>query len=237
VPQLTDSDILTRLRNIEDSTVERKSANDYRDCLKTAVAFSNSLPIDDPGCIFVGVSDDGTVQEGSNLEALQKNVSKELSKIYPPIYPQMKVMRDANAEEFLAIIVRGSENRPHFAGPSYVRDGTQTVAASESQFKRLIAERNNKAYEVVRWKGKTITFTQPMRECTVQGTTTWTRDKRVSATVIDSNQHYLTLESVARKSLRASYPLRTIELNYDNARERLELLLLEGNIPDWPAHL
>lgn len=92
MPQLTDADILMRLKNVEDSTVERKTMNDYRDCLKTAVAFSNSLPIDDPGLIFVGVRDDGTVQDGSNLEAMQKNVSKELSKIYPPIYPQMKVM-------------------------------------------------------------------------------------------------------------------------------------------------
>lgn len=57
--ELADHDILLRLKNIEDSTVERKTANDYRDCLKTAVAFSNSLPVDDPGIIFVGVGNDG----------------------------------------------------------------------------------------------------------------------------------------------------------------------------------
>lgn len=87
--ELSDEDIRRRLTDIEDSTVERKTASDYRDCLKTAVAFSNSLPVGDPGIIFVGVYDDGRVQDGQNLEDLQKNVSKELSKVYPPIYSRI----------------------------------------------------------------------------------------------------------------------------------------------------
>ena len=37
--ELTDADILARLKDTEDSTVERKTAADYRDCLKTAVGF------------------------------------------------------------------------------------------------------------------------------------------------------------------------------------------------------
>jgi hypothetical protein len=45
---LTDEDILLRLTSREDCTVERKAASDYRDCLKTAVAFSNSLPTGEP---------------------------------------------------------------------------------------------------------------------------------------------------------------------------------------------
>src|SRR6266704_104219 len=129
--ELTDHDILLRLKSTEDSTVERKTANDYRDCLKTTVAFSNSLPVDDPAIIFVGVRDDGTVEDNNNLESLQKKVSAEIGKVYPPIYPQMKAMKDGGGKEFLAVIVRGSENRPHFAGPSYIRDGTQTREASE----------------------------------------------------------------------------------------------------------
>ena len=104
--ELSDEDIRRRLTDIEDSTVERKTASDYRDCLKTAVAFSNSLPVGDPGIIFVGVYDDGRVQDGQNLEELQKNVSKELSKVYPPIYSQMKVLKDRNDKQFVAVIVR-----------------------------------------------------------------------------------------------------------------------------------
>jgi hypothetical protein len=56
--ELTDRDILSRLKNTEDSTVERKTVSNYRDCRPAAVAFSNSLPLDDPAIIFVGVKDD-----------------------------------------------------------------------------------------------------------------------------------------------------------------------------------
>jgi predicted HTH transcriptional regulator len=92
--ELSDRDILSRLTDTEDSTVECKTSADYRDCLKTAVGFSNSLPVGDPGIIFVGLGNDGTVQDHLNLESLQKDVSRELGKIYPPIYTQMKVMRN-----------------------------------------------------------------------------------------------------------------------------------------------
>jgi len=142
--ELSDQDVLSRLTNTEDSTVERKTANDYRDCLKTAVAFSNSLPVDDPGVIFVGVYNDGRVEDNNNLDSLQKKVSEEISKVYPAIYPQMKVMKNSSGKEFLAVIVRGSANRPHFAGPSYIRDGSQTLEASEEQFEQLIAERSSR---------------------------------------------------------------------------------------------
>src|SRR5580704_9920897 len=52
---LTDADILQRLTNVEDATVERKVASDLRDVVRTAVALSNSLPVGDPGIIFFGV--------------------------------------------------------------------------------------------------------------------------------------------------------------------------------------
>lgn len=236
--ELTEADILMRLTNVEDATVERKTARDYRDCRKTAVAFSNSLPIDDPGIIYVGVFDDGRIEENNlaSLESLLLKVSSEIARIYPPIYTQARVF-EKDGKKFLAVIVRGSSNRPHFAGPSYVRDGTKTVEASESQFDKLIAERNSTAYEILRWKGKAITLTQPVRELLVHGTTQWHPGGLTSATVIDCNQHFVTLENVAQASDRASYPLRIVELSYDNGRKRLELRLLEGSIPDWPAHL
>lgn len=105
--ELSNREIRSRLGNTEDSTVERKVASDYRDCLKTAVGFSNSLPVGDPGIIFVGVFDDGRVQDRNNLDSLEKDISKEISKVYPPIFPQMKVMAEGG-KEFIAIIVRGS---------------------------------------------------------------------------------------------------------------------------------
>lgn len=213
---LSDHDILLRLTNIEDSTVERKTANDYRDCLKTAVAFSNSLPLDDPGIIFVGVGNDGTIQDGLNLEMLQKNVSKELSKIYPSIYPQMKVMKGANGREFLAVILRGSGSRPHFAGPSYIRDGTQTKEASDQQFDRLIAERNSKVREILKWRGKGITIWMPGM-IKSRHPSTGTKSTQI---IVDCNQFYVTVLS---HETRQAFVLSEVDVGYDYINSCLEL--------------
>jgi len=220
--QLTDEDILLRLANTEDSTIERKSVNDYRDCLKTAVAFSNSLPIGDPGIIFVGVFDDGRVQESNNnLDSLQKKVSEEINKIYSPIYPQMKVMRK-EGKEFLAVIVRGSPERPHFAGQSYIRSGSKTVVASEAQFGRLVAERNSKAREILKWGSREVTYRFARGDNISVGKHLLTM--RTFCRVVDCNQFFVTLEFGFDEKVQRAYPLAFIEINHDCEHDHLELI-------------
>jgi len=218
--ELSDQDILSRLTNIEDSTVERKTASDYRDCLKTAVAFSNSLPVDDRGIIFVGVGNDGTVQGSLNLDSLQRKVGEEINKVYPPIYPQMKVMATEEGRQFLAVIVRGSAQRPHFAGPSYIRDGTQTKEASEPQFERLIAERDGKAREILKWRNKEIALSHLVQTYS-PGIARVVVGEREMRTVIDCNQFYATLEGPTHN--RESFPLSDLEIGFDDKGDRLEL--------------
>ena len=213
---LSDQDILLRLTNVEDSTVERKTANDYRDCLKTAVAFSNSLPLDDPGVIFVGVRDDGAVEDDLNLETLQKNVTKQLDKIYPAILAQKKALRDAHGKEFLAVIVRGSANRPHFAGPSYIRDGTQTRQASAEQFDRLVAERNSKVREIRKWLGKSITIWMPGQDKSRHSS----RGSRGTHSVVDCNEFYVTVRS---HEILQAFVLSEVDVGYDYINGCLEL--------------
>jgi hypothetical protein len=225
LPEITDAELLLRLPNVEDATVERKTAADYRDCLKTAVAFSNSLPIDDPGVIFVGVFDDGRIEDNKNVESLLRKVSAEIGRVYPSIYPQLRVL-EKEKKSFLAVIVRGSAERPHFAGQSYIRDGTQTFVASARQFELLIAQRNSKVYEIRKSKGQTISFVIPARETIYAATTRIEPEQRSSRTVADCTQFYVTLESVTRKGDLMSYPLRSIEINYDHTERRLELRLL-----------
>ena len=221
--ELSDQDILRRLTDTEDSTVERKTASDYRDCLRTAVAFSNSLPIGDPGIIYVGVRNDGTVQDNLNLDSLQKKVSEEIGKIYPPICPQMKGMRDKDGKEFLAVIVRGSQSRPHFGGKSYIRDGSQSKEASEQQFERLIAERDSKAREILKWLRKRITFRLPEGErVTLKGLVSF---GSVSARVVACNQFFVSLQfPEAKDATTRAYPLTFIEIGYDHGEKRLELI-------------
>ena len=226
---LTDDDILLRLKNTEDSTVERKTANDLRDCLKTAVAFSNSLPFNDPGIIFVGVRNDGTVEDNNNLESLQKKVSSEIAKVYPPIYPQMKAMKDASGKEFVAVIVRGSAERPHFSGPSYVRDGTQTKEASESQFAQLIAERSSKVREILKWKGQQITLLHPTSAHTPHATIP---HRAVSAHLLGCDQFCARLQIMqsGSNSKLAAIPLSQVEVSFDpKGAGRLCLVIVDTN--------
>jgi Schlafen, AlbA_2 len=221
--QLSDEDILRRLTDTEDGTVERKTAGDYRDCLKTAVAFSNSLPVDDPGIIFVGVGDDGTVQDKLNLDSLQRDVARGLGKIYPRVYAQMKVLRDSTGKEFLAVIVRGSENRPHFAGPSYVRDGSRTIEASEGQFEGLIAERSSKAYKIREWLGREITFRIPEGRGVTVGYSFYRGPG--PARVVDCSQFYVSIQfSSSQATVVKAYPLVFVEIGYDHEADRLELI-------------
>ena len=83
-----------------------------------------------------------------------------------------------DGKQFLAVIVPGSEQRPHFAGPSYVRVGSETKVASEPQFQNLIAQRQSKAYEILKWKGKPVALDDR----------TWPQPKPGSVILEDCNQ-------------------------------------------------
>ena len=216
---LKEEDILARLTAIEDGTVERKTISDWRDWSKAAVAFSNSLSDGQPGVLFVSVYDNGQIEEKtSNFEKLARNVSGELTNIYPPIYPTILVM-EKDGKKFMAVIIYGSADRPHFAGKSYIRDGTQTREASEENIQEFIAQRNSKAAEILKWKNKEITVNviQPERVRSVS--------ERIAESsegaILDCNQHWVTLQRSGGRVFTVS--LRQIELSYDTEKKRLIL--------------
>jgi predicted HTH transcriptional regulator len=217
--ELSDTDLLLRLQNFEDNFVERKTISDYKDWLKTAVAFANSTPIGYPAVLFVGVRDDGTVQVGNNanLEKLQRSVSEKINDAYPPIYHFHRVLQDENGNQFLAVIIPGSEQRPHFAGQAYVRVGSDSKAASEPQFQTLIAQRQSKAYEILKWKDRQITLqshTDPTR--------LHLKFNPVYVILEDCNQFYLTYKlNQARRSL----PIAYVEISFDDVQKCLKLIV------------
>jgi predicted HTH transcriptional regulator len=98
---LSDSDLLSRLKNFEDNFVERKSAGDSRDWLKTVVAFANSTPVGYPGVLFIGVKDNGTPETGCNLDSLQQTFARKIQEAYPPVYFATKILQ-ANGERLIA---------------------------------------------------------------------------------------------------------------------------------------
>ena len=216
--ELKDEDLLLRVRNFEDNFVERKTSGDTKDWLKTVVAFANSTPVGYPAVLFIGVKDDGTPEEKTvNLDSVQKSFSEKVSKAYPLVYYLTKIV-NVGGKQVLAVIVPGSADRPHFAGPSYVREGNKSVMASESQFEELIASRNSKAYEILEWKGKTITVGVPAGH-TRAFRVPFDRPSR-ACTVVGCNQFYVTLEDAGRKE---SIPLSRIQVSFDQQNQRLML--------------
>ena len=154
---LSDADLLSRLKTFEDNFVERKTSGDHKDWLKTVVGFANSTPIGFPAVLFIGVRDDGTPETGLNLDSLQQSFARKIPEAYPPIYFASRVLGSANSQ-FLAVIVPGSEDRPHFAGPSYVRRGSATEVASEHQFNEMVANRLSKSAHILKWRGKRVSI-------------------------------------------------------------------------------
>jgi hypothetical protein len=222
---LTDEDIIARLTAVEDATVERKTSSDNRDWIKAAVAFSNTLENDQPGVLFVGLYDDGRIedkgQDSKYFENLQNRVNGELSNINPPIYTTVLV-REKEGKKFLAVVIYGSPNRPHFAGKSYRRDGTKTVDASEENIKQFITLRSSKVAEIIKWKGQEITLVllRPEVQHYTFGPTLGVFD----ALLVDCTQHYITAKYfTAGENVTNSFPLRRVEVSSDNKHNRLAL--------------
>ena len=66
-----DAELLARIRRFEDHFVERKTASDKKDWLKTIVAFANSTPDGSTGVLFIGVTNEGVIEDKQNdLDAI-----------------------------------------------------------------------------------------------------------------------------------------------------------------------
>ena len=154
---ITPETLELRLKGTEHDFVERKSRSDKSGWLQTAVAFANSAPVGWPAVLFVGVDDGGNPQLAeTDLEGVIKSVSATLDRTFPAVYRHVLPLHLSSGGSCLAVIIPGSENRPHFAGQSYVRVGTETKAASESQFDTLIAQRDSKARKILEYAGKSV---------------------------------------------------------------------------------
>ena len=128
-------------------------------------------------------------------------------------------MIERDGKQFLAVLIPGSEERPHFAGPSYVRVGSETKKANESQYDKLIAQRQGKAREILRWKNQDITM-----ERTYTGRTG--RYPSV-AKVAGCNAFYVTL---LQGQDPISFSLTRVNISYDDKERRLKLEIHEHAI-------
>jgi predicted HTH transcriptional regulator len=214
------SHLLTRMRQVEDHFVERKTSNDLRDVLKTLVAFANSTPPGHTSILFVGVRNNGDIETPRpNLENLQTSVIKEIDKIYPPIRCRPIVFADLGGKEAIAVVVEHSTNLPHFAGPSYVRLGNKTIVASEPQFNELIARRNSKVSKILEYKGKQISAMNSIMVGIHLRESHWGQQ----VTVIDCNQFVVTLHLSGNPPTQMSFEMDIVTIAHDDANNRLLL--------------
>ena len=114
-----------------------------------------------------------------------------------------RVLKEGD-QQFLAVVVPGSAARPHFAGRSYVRRGSESQEASEAQFQALIAVRSSKVYQIRKWIGREVqvmlpdpTSTYKPLQCRLEEATSfWILVKPLGVPNADSGAFTVPLERV-----------------------------------------
>src|SRR6266436_1000439 len=210
---VTDEELFLKLVSTEDNFVERKRFSDHKDWTRTVVGFANSCPIGYPGILFIGAYDNGMFEqtrEQVNLDSLQKSLTTLIAEIWPPIYFISRVLRK-DGQELLAVLVPGSLQRPHFAGHSYVRVGSETKKASDEQFDKLILQRSSKARELEKMIGQQIYWEM------VGG-----RAGNANATMLACNQFFITVDG---GTYQRCWPLEWVTISFDPANQRCHLIV------------
>lgn len=216
--------LFSRLKDHEDNFTERKpEAAGKGDWKRTIVAFANSVNEERTGVLFIGVSDDGAIIGVNNPDKLQKTIRGICKReCYPPIAFQSEVL-SVDDKNVVAIVVSESNNRPHFAGPAYVREGSESIVASEQLFKDLITSHSDIGREIIKHKGEVITVIVHRKKL---GSTKNLGDSkyidRHECRVELCNPHYVTLYDFSTKKM-VTEPLKNVIVSYDHKLARFQL--------------
>ncbi|HEV7746139.1 MAG TPA: ATP-binding protein [Pyrinomonadaceae bacterium] len=179
----------SRLRDHEYGWVERKTQNIQSDeILEALVGFANSVPKGEKGLLFIGVGDDGSLLDVDNTDKLQKKIHRLAEWCYPPVIYQCQVVEENNIH-VVAVIIEASLEKPHFAGPAYIRVGSQFQKASPRLFRELIARTNNMVDAILNERDNN-------REVYIEDKTRHGMP-RTLCKVVDCNPHFATFQTVA----------------------------------------
>lgn len=216
---MTPHALLERLNNNEDGFTERKTeAAKPLEFRQTLVAFANSVPEGQLAVLFIGVANDGKVIGVTNSDSLQKKL-REIAEsgCYPPIRCQSQVFM-VDGKSVVAVLIEASPERPHFAGPAFVRRGSESVAASKEVYEELIASRNTKAGKILRNKDQLITFRQIDLD-------QWSRHKvryDLECRIETCDAQVVHLHDVG-SGRHFTVPLEIVRINTDQPKRRLML--------------
>jgi hypothetical protein len=237
----------------EDSLREKKLESDLKDLLKTLVAFANSVGPNDTAQIFIGEKDDGTVQGVSNADNIQKKVRSECDKIYPEIYYRTDVY-EREGKQCVRVDIKNNLLAPHFAGPAWVRKGSETIKATSQLYQQMVELRQSKVWMLSQWLNKriTVTVTGTLPEMTgpLQAfPASWLAIDRWfgyhEAMLLVVNPHWVTfrvhvLPSGHGANLDRSEPMERLLLTWDHEKERLKVLVKHASdvpFPDMPQSI
>lgn len=227
---MSDGSLRERLRQSEDNFIERKPDGvNARDIRRTLVAFANSVPQDRDAVLYIGVADDGKPVGVQNPDALQKAIREICDKqCYPPITIRSEVLT-VEDKSVIAVIVPSSKTKPHFAGPAYVRVGSESVEASEAVYNELITERLAKCRLMLQAKRRKEIVTVIARGKKL-GSSQYLGDARYRDThecrIEACEPHFVRLFDINRRQY-FSEPMENVTVAWDEARNRLALDIRE----------
>jgi len=216
---MANNDLLNRLSDAEDNFVERKPANPNRDDIRrTVVAFANSVPEGRTRVLFIGVRNDGALEAVPNPDKLQKTVREVCEQdCFPRINFSAEVLTPEGGP-VLAVVIPASLNKPHFAGPTYIRRGSESVVASPEAFDDLVHSRNSKCAAVLKLKDKVVTV------LSLRHRPGFARDIPAECRVEAADPQTVRLR-ILRSDRFVTEPLDDVKVSYDEERHRPMLVL------------
>jgi Putative DNA-binding domain len=201
----------------EDHLLERKTDRQSKDIRRTAVAFANSVRPGHTAVILIGEENGGKVSGVSNPDEFQMKVRKELDGIYPPIVWRPSLY-EKEGEVCIRIEIEHSGDTPHFGDAAWIRQGSESVAATSEQLGILVSLRSGKVRALSEWQGKQISLSI---HATGGITPNWTLYEAVLETV---TQHYCTFKFGPNGQLR-SEPVEWLTISWDHNKNRLRVFV------------
>jgi len=208
-----EEDLIRKVSDTENNFIERKTVNDTRGWLETAVAFANSCPVGQPGILYVGADNNGEIKkqaDGYDFEKLQRSISGRIREAWPPIYFASHILKKNNLE-FVAVVIYGSPKRPHFSGRALVRIGPETRDASEEEYDKLIAQRSSKVYFLQKLIGETVYWQQIGYQ-----------EGNNNGKLTDCNQFFATVDM---GQYSKCFPIDWITILFDPPNKRYQLIV------------
>ena len=225
--------LLDRLqrRSPEDNFVERKaSAPNDHSLRQTLVAFANSVAENQTAVLFIGIDDQTGDPVGvADADKLQRRVGAAGEDCYPPIRPLMTVL-PYQEKWVLAVEVGHSPEKPHFAGPAYVRSGSRSVKASDGQYRDLLTSHCSPAGDLLKWKGRRVTV-RVMNKKLGNRYPEWDPSihREYECTVVSCDPFSVTFE-LHGYGETCTEPLQRVTLDWDSLKQR-RMVVVSGTPP------